>query len=317
MVSPRVTVVVATHDRAALLPRLHAALVGQRDAPAFRVVVVDDASTDGTPKVLAELAERPGPPWEVVRLSRNGGPARARNAGLARTTTPWVAFTDDDCVPTPSWLAELVATAEREDADIVGGRVAPAPDQPRGPFSRTLQVDDALYLQTANVLYRREAIVGVGGFDDRFRTGEDTDLAQRVLATGARLAFADEALVHHDVSPSSVRGAMVNAARWVDLPAVVRRHPALRATHATHRVFWKDTHPPLWAGLVATAGAVRIRRAWPLLTWGWWVWHRLARVPVSPSRRERVRGLPGALAVDVTEAATMVRGSVRHRSLLL
>ncbi len=317
MVSPRVTVVVATHDRAALLPRLHAALAGQRDAPTFRVVVVDDASTDATPTVLAELAERPDLAWEVVRLSRNGGPARARNAGLAQADTPWVAFTDDDCVPTPSWLAALVAAGEREHAGVVGGRVAPAPDQARGPFSRTLQVDDARYLQTANVLYRREALVGVGGFDDRLRTGEDTDLAQRVLATGARLAFADDALVHHDVSPSSVRGAVANAARWVDLPAVVRRHPTLRDTHATHRIFWKDTHPPLWAGLLGTAGALGGRRAWPLLAWGWWVWHRLARVPVGASPRERVRGLPGALAVDVTEALTMVRGSVRHRSLLL
>lgn len=311
-----VSVVVATHGRAELLPRLVAALESQDIASPFEVVVVDDASPDRTAEVLADLAERTPLDLHLVRRTVNGGPAAARNDGIAAARAPLVAFTDDDCVPSPAWLSAAVDAMGSQQRRVVVGRTEPDPTADEGPFSRTLRMHDATFLQTANVLYRRDDLEAVGGFDASLRTGEDTDLGMRVAATGAEVVFAPDALVHHDVSPSDWRAAVRQATRWVDLPAVARRHPAAR--RLLHRgLFWKPHHPRTLLALGALAGAMALRRAWPLLGLLPWLRHRVLEQPRSADRAEVLRLLPAAFAVDATEVATMVRGSVRHRHLVL
>lgn len=312
---PTASVVVATHGRAHLLPRLLAALRAQDVDRPFEVVVVDDASRDDTPAVLAELAEAGGAPLRWRRRAANAGPATARNDGIALARGEVVAFTDDDCVPAPGWLASLL-DAMGEDRRVVVGRTEPDPDTAEGPFSRTLRMHDATYVQTANACYRRADLEAVGGFDAALRTGEDLDLGLRVAATGAEIVFAPEALVHHDVSPSDWRAAVRQATRWVDVPGVAARHPDHR--HLLHRrLFWKRHHPVTIVALAGLLGAVGLRRGWPLLALLPWVRHRLLLEPLDADPRVRVTTLPGAFAVDATEVATMLRGSVRHRTLVL
>jgi GT2 family glycosyltransferase len=219
-VEPAVSVVVPTYSRQARLQRLIEALDHQDLDDPFEVIVVDDASTDDTADVLARLASaRPHLRWE--RQPVNGGPARARNTGWRLARAPLVAFTDDDCVPSPGWLRALLARAAT--ADIVQGAVEPDPAQLRGagPFSRTLRADGAVFFQTANVLYRRTVLEELDGFDERFpkAAGEDTELAYRAMAVGRRATFAPDALVHHDVSPSDLRAHVRDIGRWVDVPS--------------------------------------------------------------------------------------------------
>src|SRR4051812_244886 len=90
------SVVVATRNRAALLPRLVAALEAQAGAPAFEVVLVDDASHDHTPTTLEQLTESASVPVRHLRLDENRGPATARNAGWRAARGELIAFTDDD-----------------------------------------------------------------------------------------------------------------------------------------------------------------------------------------------------------------------------
>src|SRR5207244_4750581 len=94
--TPTVSVVVATHTRAHLLPRLMAALEAQVDAGPFEAVVVDDGSTDGTWTELQRLARTASVPVEAARHATRAGPAAARNAGWRRARGPVVAFADDD-----------------------------------------------------------------------------------------------------------------------------------------------------------------------------------------------------------------------------
>src|SRR2546430_13920788 len=103
--SPAASVVVATHQRAHLLPRLIKALEDQEAAPAFEVIVVDDSSTDGTWDVLVGLASSSTVRLRPLQTLRNSGPAAARNLGWRSAAGRVVAFTDDDCVPRPGWLA--------------------------------------------------------------------------------------------------------------------------------------------------------------------------------------------------------------------
>ena len=92
--SPLVSVVVATHNRAARLAALLESLQ-QQTLEDFEVVVCDDASSDDTQDVLAR-------PWQLdlrhVRRDVAGGPAKARNAGWRAARGRLIAFTDDDCV---------------------------------------------------------------------------------------------------------------------------------------------------------------------------------------------------------------------------
>jgi GT2 family glycosyltransferase len=304
-------VVVATYRRADRLPRLIASLEAQHHRPA-EVVLVDDASHDGTATVLAEIAASAQLPVRVLTREVNGGPAAARETGWRAAQHDLVAFTDDDCVPRPGWLAALVG-----HEGVVVGRTVAAPDQlaQRGVFSRTVEVADEALGQTCNILYPRAVLTQLDGFDTRLRTGEDTDLALRAREAGIPVTFAAEAVVEHDVRPSSLAAAVREAWHWSDLPAVVRRHPGLRE-RLYGRLWWKPAHPP---ALLAVAGLLLSRRhpSGLVLALPWlhrrWVIEEVAGV----SPRRRAAALPGQLLVDLVEVAAMARGSAEHKTLML
>jgi len=280
-------------------------------------VFVDDGSTDGTRDVLADAAARSSIPIRICGDGRNRRQAAARNIGWRFANAPIVAFTDDDCVPTARWLeAGLAAMAGHHR--VVVGRVIPDPAQRNvdGPFSRTITVSDATYFETCNTFYRRDDLEAVGGFDEGFTShgGEDTDLGWRVLQRGAEARFADEALVLHDVKPSSVRAAAKEAWRWTGIPRVVRLHPDSRR-FLYGGLFWKPAHPFAIAALAGAALGVR-SRPWLALALPWIV-YRVTKAPLAPGRRRRIMVLPGALIVDLAEVGAMARGSIKARTIVL
>src|SRR4051794_32636077 len=105
-----VTVVIPTHDRAALVPRAVRSALAQRDVE-LEVIVVDDGSRDATREVLGALAAD-GANVTVVRHDAPRGVATARNAGVERAAKPWVAFLDDDDVWAPTKLACQLAAID-------------------------------------------------------------------------------------------------------------------------------------------------------------------------------------------------------------
>lgn len=323
MSGPLATVVVATHNRAHLLPRLLAALDAQDLDGEFEAVVVDDASTDDTPAVLTALAER----YQFLRSLRqdvNTGPAAARNRGWRAGGAPLVAFTDDDCVPQPGWLRGLVEALD--GADLVQGMTLPDPAEAdrRGPFARTIEVRDELgYYQTCNMGYHRSALESVGGFDERFKrpSGEDTDLAWRLKEDGASSAFAAAAVVHHDVRPSNLLVHLKDTWRWGDCVLAVREHPQLRDL-LYRRYFFRATHPKAVlaaVGLGLAAAQVDDARtvAAGLLLVAPYVEMRVRSHPMRGGPRRRLAVIPAALAADLVEVGVMAIASARYRSLVL
>jgi GT2 family glycosyltransferase len=315
-----VSVAVSTYRRLDQIERLLHALAEQSlPAAEFEVVVYDDGSADGTVDAIRALASHLPYSLRVHEGAVNRGPACGRNVAWRVATAPVIAFTDDDCVPQPDWLREGLAYFDDPQVVSTVGRVEPAPDQyaDLGPFSRTLSVHDARFFATANCFYRRAALETADGFDERFRraAGEDTDLGLRVLALGGRAAYAEEAVVHHDIRPSELRAAASEAWRkWIDLALVVRKHPEIRSTLLYRRVFWKPSHAFL---LLAIAGAVGAA------FWPWagaavlpYLYFRVRRAPLAGGIR-RVTTLPGALILDLLEVGTMVRSTLRYRTLIL
>lgn len=320
-----ISVVVATHNRAPLLARLFAGLEAQVGVSDFDVVIVDDASTDDTWPVLNALADHSTLDLTCERLPRNAGPATARNLGWQATTAPVVAFTDDDCVPTPGWLASLVKSAS--EADVVQGRTLPDPSQQQnlGPFSRTLDVShEDGYYQTCNIAYRREVLERLGGFHEEFRfpAGEDTDLAWRAKEAGATTTFDAAAVVHHDIRRSDFWVAIKDSWRWQSAALAVRRHPRLREAFVS-RYVWRESHRVAigaLAGVAAVAVAPRSRRAWVAAAAASapYVRYRTRTAPLpGTGPRRRWLLLPGALAVDAAEVGACLVGSVKHKTLVI
>jgi GT2 family glycosyltransferase len=309
--------VIATYQRAELLPRLVASLEAQTYDGRLEVIFVDDGSRDSTAQVLAGLRSRSRLDIRVLGDGRNRRQAAARNIGWRAAGAPIVAFTDDDCVPTPDWLAEGMRAMAHGDRVVVG-RTLPDPAQASisGPFSRTISVLDEALFETCNVFYRREDLEGAGGFDEGFTShgGEDTDLGWRIRKSGVEAVFEPGALVHHDVKPSDLRAAVREALRWTGIPRVIRLHPEGRS-FLVGGVFWKPSHPfaiaALAGGLLAPRSRFLLGLALP------WLWYRTRVAPLAPGPRRHLIVLPGALLIDLAEVAAMVRGSLKHRTFVL
>jgi GT2 family glycosyltransferase len=320
---PAASVVVATHNREHLLERLVRALEQQAGAGLHEIIIVDDASTDDTWSVLQRLSKTARAPMTILRLDSNAGPATARNAGWHAARSPVVAFTDDDCVPQPGWLSSLVRGLST--AELAQGRTIAIPEREpgRGPFARSLWVheESGLY-ETCNMAYRRSVLEGVGGFDEGFSFpfGEDIDLAWRAKEAGARTAFQRDALVHHEVFPSSYLAYVRDKRRRAGLVRALSRHPDLRRTFHS-RWFYDASHPrALLAALAIVLGLVRRRPdSWlaAALLLVPYARYRAFEDPLPCRQRNLVPVTFLALVADLVEIGVLARSSLRYRTLLL
>ena len=219
--SAKVALVIVNWNGADCLPECLRSVASQARPP-DRVVVVDNASSDGSlDRALREF------PWvEAIRLDTNVGFAAANNVALrACGDCEWIALLNPDAFPAASWLAALLAAAERnpgyaafasqlrsatDDGLLDGsgdvyhvsglawraGHGAPRPqnDSPREVFSAC----------AAAALYRRDALMTVGAFDERyFCYVEDVDLGFRLRLRGHRCLYVPGAVARHVGSAST------------------------------------------------------------------------------------------------------------------
>jgi histidinol-phosphate phosphatase family protein len=208
------SVVIPTLGRPCLADCLAALHAGTGPMPA-RIVLVDDR-----PEPADEpLPIPPGITAEVV-ITGGAGPASARNAGWRATVTPWVVFVDDDVRVGADWRARLADDLNGASARVAGVQARIEVPLPAGrrhtDWERvTAGLATARWI-TADMAYRRAALVESGGFDERFPRAfrEDADLALRLLDEGWQLTVGERRTVHpvRPVSPwISVRAQAGNA----------------------------------------------------------------------------------------------------------
>jgi GT2 family glycosyltransferase len=221
---PPATVVVCTHDRAHTLARAVRGALAAAAPLGAEVLVVDNASTDETPAVLASLsAEAPG---LRVAGERELGLSVARNRGLAEARGAVTVFLDDDAEPHPGWLPALLAPYADAGVACVGGPIrvrfaAPAPawlDAPfhpalsaydAGPVACRLHHRDGKWFPTgANISFRTVTARAAGGFSRRLGPlgrrpvlHDETDLCFRLHAAGWAICYAPDAAIDHWIFP--------------------------------------------------------------------------------------------------------------------
>lgn len=202
--APQVSVVVAAYNARGFIDRALRSALDQREAT-VEVIVVDDASADGTAEHVQALAERE-PRLRLLRQAANGGPSRARNAGLAAATGDWIAVLDADDAFAPGRLARLVRLGEASGADIVADNFSYrdiAQDRDYGAALRTApplqELDRHTFLAGARPLtgeadfgllkplLRRGSVERLGlAYPEEIRHGEDFELILDALLKGAR-----------------------------------------------------------------------------------------------------------------------------------
>src|SRR5262249_46049397 len=184
----------------------------------YELIVIDNASTDGTPAYLHSLPARPGPQSvEVITCSGNLGHPAACNRGLARARGEAVAFLDNDIVLTPGWLEALLL--HLYDRGLKTGLVGPVSNSAAGRQQVAPGYTDLDGLDTFALTHRlrkgparpcrrlsgfcllgrRTLLEQLGGFDERFTPGYfgDDDLCLRTQDAGHGLALANDVYIHH------------------------------------------------------------------------------------------------------------------------
>ncbi len=231
----RLSVVIATKDRAEYLDRALESLGKQIGAPSFEVIVVDNGSTDATAQVVEHA--RSQHPFELVYVfEERPNRGAARNRGIAVANGHLVAFCDDDVYAPGGWLAAHDAAHETSNL-MVNGPIINVPSYHERP-KPVLSNYSRAALCTCNVSIPKSALRAVGGFDEQFHLygWEDTELGVRLRRQGLRSKFAWDAYIWHvkpagDVTlESEMRKALERARMAVRF---VRKDPSLRVRAAT------------------------------------------------------------------------------------
>lgn len=294
-----ISVIIATRDRAALLAATLEAISGQEPPGcAWEIVVVDNASVDDTPSVVAAAAA--ASPIPVRYLSeRKPGKSHALNTAVEHARGSLLVLTDDDVLPSPRWLLAYTRAFEQTGADFAVGRILPLWEAepprwlspalygvlaiPDGGERRLLLargVNEHIMPLGANMAVRRHVVDRVGGWNPALgklqgtlRTGEDHQFALEMLDAGFSGVYEPEACVRHRVPAERLRLAYFQ--RWYydngGIDALLeRRYPRTsRYLFGVPRYLWRQFASDLSSAALgaATLDSRRAAAGWMRTVW--------------------------------------------------
>jgi GT2 family glycosyltransferase len=226
----RISVVIATKDRARFLERLFASLESQRRPPTFEVIVVDNGSNDDTKAIVESFAGRTAHPVRYV-FEREPNRAKARNRGVAVAQGYLILFIDDDVALPADFLASHEAAHTTSNL-VVSGPIINISSYEERPRPRLGNLSRA-FLCTCNVSVPKHALDAIGGFDEHFNLygWEDTELGMRLREAGMRRRFAWSAYLWHIKRPAE-NTLEVELGKTIERARMARRflqkHPTWR-----------------------------------------------------------------------------------------
>ncbi|KYH44353.1 glycosyltransferase [Branchiibius sp. NY16-3462-2] len=215
-VAERVSVVVPTRNNERTIAACLASVRAQ-DYPDVELIVVDNHSTDATPRIAQEYADR----FEVA------GPERSaqRNTGIGLATGPWIIWLDSDMILPPDAVSSAVATAEETGA---AGVALPERTVGQGFWTACRALERECYLDQPGLhnprLLRRDYLLNDGGFDLAMSGPEDADLRLRMRERGDRIALAP-VIIDHDEGRLTLRDIWTKRFYYgLSIPALENEH---------------------------------------------------------------------------------------------
>jgi glycosyltransferase involved in cell wall biosynthesis len=238
---PLVSVVLPTHNRAALLARAIDSVLAQTHA-ALELIVVDDASSDGTRETVLSVNDKR---VRYLRHAHNRGGSAARNTGVRAATGEYVAFLDDDDTWQPTKIERQLQQLAGHDAVICGFRLrTPAGDIPGSRADGAERTVSASRLRRGYVgwgtssLMLRRAVADTVPFDEELPVGQDWDVLIRV-AQRHSILYVDEPLVVFDIGAH----ARISTAGFDLAPAKIEARMRVLYKHANFLGrFWFNYH---------------------------------------------------------------------------
>lgn len=265
-VNPRVSIVIPVYGKLEYTLACLRSIARHAPTAPFELIVVDDASPDGSVATLRKLDG-----VRIIVNKKNLGFIGSCNAGAAAATGEYLLFLNNDTQVTAGWLDQLLGCFyERGDCGIAGSRLVypdgrlqeagglvfndgtcwnvgrfESRDAPAFRFRR--EVD---YVSGASLMIRRDMFAKVGGFDKRYAPAyyEDTDLGFAVRDAGMRVYYEPASVVVHyegissgtDIESGAKRYQAINqttfAAKWAE---VLKSHPA-RSVSADRATRWRS-----------------------------------------------------------------------------
>jgi glycosyltransferase involved in cell wall biosynthesis len=181
----------------------------------FELILVDDGSTDETPRIIADYARRDARVRPVTKA--NSGIAETLNRGLAEATAPWVARIDADDLMMPDRLERQLAFVAADPGLVAAGSYyeiidaagrshgvrLPLP-RSRDELDRFIAAREPLSFLHPSMILSRQAALDLGGYRRETEPAEDVDLFARMLATGATILIQPEVLLQYRVHTGAI-----------------------------------------------------------------------------------------------------------------
>jgi GT2 family glycosyltransferase len=209
-----ITVAIPTLDRPAALARCLEGLLQGSVLPG-EVLIINQGQSSAVEQVIERFRSEPSP--KIVHCPQPPrGLSAARNLAAREAHYEVIAFTDDDCVPAPDWLARIEQTLKsKPPVDAVGGNILPLDADSAGQYPvsiRSVQKEKKFHGRAlpwqvgsgGNFAIKRNALLQIGGYDERLGAGspgkaaEDTDLFYRLLEAGRTIHYVPEVVVYHE-----------------------------------------------------------------------------------------------------------------------
>ena len=179
-------------------PCLEAAL--KQSSPLKEIIVVDDASTDGTADIVSQY------PVRLIKQKSNRGLAATRNTALKEINTEFVASVDADCLAEPGWLKQLMKEFKSPGIVGAGGRILETQTSSVFDLWRSIHMKQGWedinteppFLFGSNTVFRRKALIETGLYNEELRDNyEDVDMCQRLKSKGYALRYQSKATADH------------------------------------------------------------------------------------------------------------------------